>query len=157
MDPAGIWDPVQRKGFRSLELSKSHATLCNQHQQISKKLLMRNRPEVKCSSKALLKVISKKTYESLHLIHHGKDYNLDFAAIIRPCLELIIFKVGVLWSALFLFVSLQLDNGKDTQAYIYALHSNIEYEVRVRSKMRGYNFGVFSDSILILIPNIGLI
>uniref|UniRef100_A0A8C2GHI4 Growth hormone receptor b n=2 Tax=Cyprinus carpio TaxID=7962 RepID=A0A8C2GHI4_CYPCA len=46
-----------------------------------------------------------------------------------------------------------LDNGKDTQAYIYALHSNIEYEVRVRSKMRGYNFGVFSESIFILIPN----
>uniref|UniRef100_A0A8C1Y732 Growth hormone receptor b n=1 Tax=Cyprinus carpio TaxID=7962 RepID=A0A8C1Y732_CYPCA len=47
-----------------------------------------------------------------------------------------------------------LDNGKDTQAHIYGLRSNIEYEVRVRSKMRGYNFGVFSDSILILIPNI---
>ncbi|XP_016332833.1 growth hormone receptor-like isoform X1 [Sinocyclocheilus anshuiensis] len=46
-----------------------------------------------------------------------------------------------------------LDNGKDTQAYIYALRSNIEYEVRVRSKMRGYNFGVFSESIFILIPN----
>nr|ADB66161.1 growth hormone receptor type 2a [Cyprinus carpio] len=46
-----------------------------------------------------------------------------------------------------------LDNGKDTQAHIYGLRSNIEYEVRVRSKMRGYNFGVFSDSILILIPN----
>ncbi|XP_043077644.1 growth hormone receptor b [Puntigrus tetrazona] len=46
-----------------------------------------------------------------------------------------------------------LDSGKDTQAYIYALHSNTEYEVRVRSKMRGYNFGVFSDSIFILIPN----
>ncbi|XP_059382236.1 growth hormone receptor-like [Carassius carassius] len=46
-----------------------------------------------------------------------------------------------------------LNNGKDTQAYIYALRSNIEYEVRVRSKMRGYNFGVFSESIFILIPN----
>ncbi|XP_052444950.1 growth hormone receptor [Carassius gibelio] len=46
-----------------------------------------------------------------------------------------------------------LNNGKDTEAYIYALHSNIEYEVRVRSKMRGYNFGVFSESIFILIPN----
>ncbi|XP_051733718.1 growth hormone receptor b isoform X2 [Ctenopharyngodon idella] len=46
-----------------------------------------------------------------------------------------------------------LDNGKDTQAYVYGLRSNTEYEVRVRSKMRGYNFGVFSDSIFILIPN----
>ncbi|XP_050948910.1 growth hormone receptor b [Labeo rohita] len=46
-----------------------------------------------------------------------------------------------------------MDNGKDTQAYIYGLSSNTEYEVRVRSKMRGYNFGVFSDSIFILIPN----
>ncbi|KAK2872632.1 hypothetical protein Q8A67_022529 [Cirrhinus molitorella] len=46
-----------------------------------------------------------------------------------------------------------LDNGKDTQAYIYGLRSNIEYEVRVRAKMRGYNFGVFSDSIFILITN----
>uniref|UniRef100_A0A671M824 Growth hormone receptor-like n=1 Tax=Sinocyclocheilus anshuiensis TaxID=1608454 RepID=A0A671M824_9TELE len=48
-----------------------------------------------------------------------------------------------------------LDNDKDTQAYVYGLRSNIEYEVRVRSKMRSYNnFGVFSDSIFILIPNI---
>ncbi|KAK9955302.1 hypothetical protein ABG768_015184 [Culter alburnus] len=46
-----------------------------------------------------------------------------------------------------------LDNGKDTQAYVYGLRSNTEYEVRVRSKMRGYNFGVFSDSIFIFIPN----
>ncbi|XP_067280893.1 growth hormone receptor b [Pseudorasbora parva] len=46
-----------------------------------------------------------------------------------------------------------LDNGKETQAYIYGLSSNTEYEVRVRSKMRGYKFGVFSDSIFILIPN----
>lgn len=46
-----------------------------------------------------------------------------------------------------------LDNGKDTQAYIYGLRSDTEYEVRVRSKMRGYNFGVFSESIFILILN----
>ncbi|XP_058613208.1 growth hormone receptor b isoform X1 [Onychostoma macrolepis] len=46
-----------------------------------------------------------------------------------------------------------LDNGKDTQAYIYGLRSNTEYEVRVRSKMRGYNFGVFSESIFILMLN----
>ncbi len=102
-------------------------------------------------------MISKNTYESLHLIHHGEDYDLDFAAIIRLRLELIIFKVGVLLCALSLFVSLQLDNGKDTQAYIYGLRSNTEYEVRVRSKMRGYNFGVFSESIFILILNKGLI
>nr|AAY86768.1 growth hormone receptor II [Silurus meridionalis] len=44
-----------------------------------------------------------------------------------------------------------LDNGKDTQANIYGLRSNTEYEVRVRSKMRGYNFGDFSDSIFILV------
>lgn len=92
------------------------------------------------------------------MIHHVEDYDLDFADIIRPCLGLIIFKVGVLWCVfLALFVSLQLDNGKDTQAYVYGLRSNTEYEVRVRSKMRGYNFGVFSDSIFILIPNKGLI
>ncbi|KAG9265540.1 growth hormone receptor-like [Astyanax mexicanus] len=42
-----------------------------------------------------------------------------------------------------------LDNGKDTQAYIYGLNTSTEYEVRVRSKMRGYNFGEFSDSIFI--------
>ncbi|XP_059398475.1 growth hormone receptor b [Carassius carassius] len=47
-----------------------------------------------------------------------------------------------------------LNNDKDTQAHIYGLRSNIEYEVRVRAKMRGYNFGVFSDSIFILVPNI---
>ncbi|TRY97877.1 hypothetical protein DNTS_034118 [Danionella cerebrum] len=46
-----------------------------------------------------------------------------------------------------------LDNGKDTKASIYGLRSNIEYEVRVRSKMRGYNFGAFSDSITIFVPN----
>lgn len=65
------------------------------------------------------------------------------------------FKVGVLWCVLAFFVSLQLDNGKDTQVYIYGLCSNTEYEVRVRSQMRGYNFGVFSDSIFILISNKG--
>ncbi|XP_052393544.1 growth hormone receptor-like [Carassius gibelio] len=47
-----------------------------------------------------------------------------------------------------------LNNGKDTQAHIYGLQSSIEYEVRARTKMRGYNFGVFSDSIFILVPNI---
>lgn len=46
-----------------------------------------------------------------------------------------------------------LDDSKDTQAYIYALRSNTEYEVRVRSKMRGYNFGVFSESIFIVVLN----
>ncbi|XP_026868215.2 growth hormone receptor b isoform X1 [Electrophorus electricus] len=45
-----------------------------------------------------------------------------------------------------------LDNGKNTQAYIYGLNSNTYYEVRVRCKMRGYNFGEFSDSIFILVP-----
>ncbi|XP_051533552.1 growth hormone receptor-like [Myxocyprinus asiaticus] len=44
-----------------------------------------------------------------------------------------------------------LENGKETQAYIYGLRSNTEYEIRVRSKMRGYNYGDFSDSIFILI------
>lgn len=102
-------------------------------------------------------MFSKNTYDSFLLIHHGEDYDLDFAAIIRPHSEIIIFKVGVLLCVLGLFVSLQMDNGKDTQAYIYGLSSNTEYEVRVRSKMRGYNFGVFSDSIFILIPNKGLI
>ncbi|CAM4667718.1 unnamed protein product [Leuciscus chuanchicus] len=48
---------------------------------------------------------------------------------------------------------ISLENSKDTQAYIYGLCSNTEYELRVRSKMRGYNFGVFSDSIFILISN----
>ncbi|KAK7131223.1 hypothetical protein R3I94_016376 [Phoxinus phoxinus] len=48
---------------------------------------------------------------------------------------------------------ISLENGKDTQAYVYGLCSNTEYEVRVRSKMRGYNYGVFSDSIFILISN----
>ncbi|XP_077089087.1 growth hormone receptor b [Siphateles boraxobius] len=48
---------------------------------------------------------------------------------------------------------ISLENSKDTQANIYGLCSNTEYEVRVRSKMRGYDFGVFSDSIFILIPN----
>lgn len=42
-----------------------------------------------------------------------------------------------------------LDNGKDIQAYIYGLNTSTEYEVRVRSKMRGFNFGEFSDSIFI--------
>ncbi|XP_051536357.1 growth hormone receptor-like [Myxocyprinus asiaticus] len=46
-----------------------------------------------------------------------------------------------------------LENGKETQAYIYGLRSNTEYEVRVRSKMRGYKFGDFSDSIFLLIPD----
>lgn len=93
----------------------------------------------------------------LHLIHHGEDYDLEFADIhvIRPCLEHNSFKVGVLWCVLVFFVSLQLENGKETQAYVYGLCSNTEYEVRVRSKMRGYNFGVFSDSIFILISNKG--
>uniref|UniRef100_W5UIC1 Growth hormone receptor n=1 Tax=Ictalurus punctatus TaxID=7998 RepID=W5UIC1_ICTPU len=48
-----------------------------------------------------------------------------------------------------------LDSGKDTQANIYGLRSNTEYEVRVRSKMRGYNFGDFGDSIFILVPSKG--
>ncbi|MCI4386709.1 hypothetical protein PGIGA_G00065610 [Pangasianodon gigas] len=48
-----------------------------------------------------------------------------------------------------------LDSGKDTQVNIYGLHSNTEYEVRVRSKMRGYNFGDFGDSIFILVPSKG--
>ncbi|XP_066501271.1 growth hormone receptor b [Hoplias malabaricus] len=45
-----------------------------------------------------------------------------------------------------------IDNGKETQAYIYGLNTSTEYEVRVRSKMRGYNFGELSDSIFILVP-----
>ncbi|XP_076836918.1 growth hormone receptor b [Brachyhypopomus gauderio] len=45
-----------------------------------------------------------------------------------------------------------LDSVKDTQAYVYGLNSNTQYEVRVRTKMRGYNFGEFSDSIFILVP-----
>ncbi|KAL6469911.1 hypothetical protein MHYP_G00210300 [Metynnis hypsauchen] len=46
-----------------------------------------------------------------------------------------------------------LDNGKETKAYIYGLNTSTEYEVRVRSKMRGYNFGEFSDSIFILVDS----
>ncbi|KAF5903735.1 growth hormone receptor, partial [Clarias magur] len=48
-----------------------------------------------------------------------------------------------------------LDSGKDTQVNIYGLHSNIEYEVRVRTKMRGYKFGDFGDSIFILVSSKG--
>nr|XP_055036854.1 growth hormone receptor b [Misgurnus anguillicaudatus]XP_055036855.1 growth hormone receptor b [Misgurnus anguillicaudatus] len=47
---------------------------------------------------------------------------------------------------------ISLNNGKITQAYIYGLRSNFEYEVRVRSQMRGYNYGDFSESIFILVP-----
>ncbi|XP_056587116.1 growth hormone receptor b [Triplophysa dalaica] len=45
-----------------------------------------------------------------------------------------------------------MDNGKVMEAYVYGLLSNVEYEVRVRSQMRGYNYGDFSESIFILIP-----
>ncbi|XP_060791910.1 growth hormone receptor b isoform X2 [Neoarius graeffei] len=48
-----------------------------------------------------------------------------------------------------------LDSGKDMQANIYGLRSNTKYEVRVRSKMRGYNFGDFGDSIFILVSSKG--
>ncbi|XP_058271794.1 growth hormone receptor b isoform X1 [Hemibagrus wyckioides] len=48
-----------------------------------------------------------------------------------------------------------IENGKDMQANIYGLRTNTEYEVRVRSKMRGYNFGDFGDSIFILVSNKG--
>lgn len=54
-----------------------------------------------------------------------------------------------------LFVGFQIENGKDMQANIYGLHTNTEYEVRVRSKMRGYNFGDFGESIFILVSNKG--
>lgn len=43
------------------------------------------------------------------------------------------------------------------QSYVYGLRSNVEYEIRVRSQMRGYNNGDFSESIFILIPYKGLI
>lgn len=46
-----------------------------------------------------------------------------------------------------------LESDKNTQAYIYGLESNTEYELRVRAKMRSFHFGDFSDSIFILIPN----
>ncbi|KAI4879690.1 hypothetical protein NFI96_032016 [Prochilodus magdalenae] len=44
-----------------------------------------------------------------------------------------------------------LDSGRDIQTTIYGLNTSTEYEVRVRCKMRGYNFGEFSDSIFILV------
>lgn len=50
-----------------------------------------------------------------------------------------------------------MDNGKVMEAYVYGLLSNVEYEVRVRSQMRGYNYGDFSESIFILIPYKGMI
>ncbi|XP_060746367.1 growth hormone receptor b [Tachysurus vachellii] len=48
-----------------------------------------------------------------------------------------------------------IENGKDMQANIYGLRTNTEYEVRVRSKMRGYTYGNFGDSIFILVSNKG--
>ncbi|XP_030625090.1 growth hormone receptor b isoform X2 [Chanos chanos] len=54
-------------------------------------------------------------------------------------------KNGVKWNS--------IDSGRSTKAYIYALHSNTEYEIRVRCGMDGFNFGNFSDSIFIKIPS----
>ncbi|TSX03290.1 Growth hormone receptor [Bagarius yarrelli] len=44
-----------------------------------------------------------------------------------------------------------LKSGKDMQANIYGLHTNTEYEVRVKSIMRGYNSGDFGDPAFILV------
>ncbi|XP_053334296.1 growth hormone receptor b [Clarias gariepinus] len=48
-----------------------------------------------------------------------------------------------------------LESGKDPQVNIYGLHTNTEYEVRVRTKMRGYQFGDFGDSIFIVVSSKG--
>lgn len=48
-----------------------------------------------------------------------------------------------------------MDSRGVTEAHIYGLNTNTEYEVRVRSRMRGYNSGVFSDPIVIVVPSQG--
>uniref|UniRef100_A0A3B3TD74 Growth hormone receptor a n=2 Tax=Paramormyrops kingsleyae TaxID=1676925 RepID=A0A3B3TD74_9TELE len=46
-----------------------------------------------------------------------------------------------------------LDLETSTQQSVYGLHTNMEYEVRVRCKMRAFdNFGQFSDSIFVHVP-----
>lgn len=50
---------------------------------------------------------------------------------------------------------LQLDLESGTQQSIYGLHTDKEYEVRVRCKMSAFdNFGEFSDSIIVHVAQI---
>lgn len=98
MDLTGLWDTVQGKGFRPVEHSESHATLCNLHIQVSNMLLIGNRPEVKWVSwraPQMLYYFQESVriamFESPWWSHHA---DLDIADIIRPCLELVISKVG---------------------------------------------------------------
>ncbi|XP_062868100.1 growth hormone receptor b [Trichomycterus rosablanca] len=48
-----------------------------------------------------------------------------------------------------------LDSREVTEAYVYGLNTNTDYEVRVRSRMRGYNFGEFIDPIVIFVSSQG--
>lgn len=63
------------------------------------------------------------------------------------------------WFVLFLFTVLffllQLDLESGTQQSLYGLHTDKEYEVRVRCKMLAFdNFGEFSDSIFVHVAQI---